>query len=66
MEIDEKQNKKHLSESYRHRLLDKLLNLRQDSMSIQDYMNIFDDLTLRCEVKEDRLQTIYGFRSGLI
>ena len=50
-----KEMKNKLKEKYlRHRLLDKLHNLRQGSMSIQDYMTTFDDLTFHCEVQEDR------------
>jgi len=48
-----------------HRLLDKLQNFHQGSLSVQDYMITFDDLTLHCEVQEDHHQAIFKFCSGL-
>ena len=58
---DENKHKEiYLPESYRNRLLDKLHNLRQGSMSLQDYIARFD-----CDVREDRFQFIFRFCSGL-
>jgi len=54
--MKDKLKEKYVPESYMRRLLNKLHNLHQCSMSIQHYMTIFDDLTLHCEVKEDRHQ----------
>jgi len=56
---------KYLSDSYKHRLLDKLQRLCQASMSAQDYTIEFDYLTLHCEVQEDSYQAISRYRSGL-
>ena len=32
---------------------------------LRDYIARFDDLTLRCDVREDHYQTIFRFCSGL-
>ena len=56
---------KYFLDSYKHRLLDKLHNIRQGSMSVHDYTTEFDDLTLRCEMQEDSSQVIFRYRSGL-
>jgi len=53
------------SDSYMHPLLDKLHNLRLGSRLVQDYTIEFDDLTLRCEVREGSYQAISEYRSGL-
>jgi len=54
--MKDKLKEKYVPESYMRRLLNKLHNLHQCNMSIQHYMTIFDDLTLHCEVQEDRHQ----------
>jgi len=48
-----------------HHLLDKLHNLRQDHISVQDYIAIFEDFTHRCDMREHRFQTITRFVSNL-
>jgi len=63
--VKDKFKGKYLIESYRHRLLDKLHNFRQGSMSIQDYMTAFDVITLHYEVQEDCLHVIFRFCLGL-
>jgi len=50
--MKQKIKEKCLPDSYKHRLLDKLHNLRQGSRSVQEYTTDFDDLTLHCEVQE--------------
>ena len=64
-EMKDKFKGKYLIESYRQRLLDKLHNFRQGSMSIQDYMTAFDVITLHYEVQEDCLHVIFRFCLGL-
>jgi len=61
--MKDKFKEKYLLESSRHRLL--LHNLCEGSMSVQDYMTIFDDLTLCCKVQEDCHQDVSRFHSGL-
>jgi len=63
--MKQKVKEKYLSDSHKHHLLDKLHNLRQGSMSVQDYTIKFDDLTLHCEVREDSYQAISRYRYGL-
>ena len=46
--------KKYLPEFYRNHLLDKFHNIHQGNMSVRDYIARFDDLILRCDVREDR------------
>jgi len=50
-----KLKEKYIPDSYKHRLLDKLHNLRQSSRSIQDYTIEFNDLT--CVVKGKKTPT---------
>jgi len=61
-EMKEKFKKKYLPPSYKDHLLDQLNNLRIDSMSVQDYMTKFNDVTLRCDVRENPQQTPSRFR----
>lgn len=63
--MKEKFKKKYLPPSYKDHLLDQLNNLRIDSMSVQDYMTKFNDVTLRCDVREDPQQTPSRFRYSL-
>ena len=63
--MKQKLKEKYLSDSYKHRLLDKLHSLRQDSRSVQVYTIDFDDLTLYCEVQKDSYQVISRYRSEL-
>jgi len=53
------------SQYYKNNLLDQLHNLRQDHMSVQDYIAAFEDLTRRNNMREHRFQTITTFVWGL-
>ena len=64
-EMKQKLKEKYLPDSYKHRLRDKLHDLRLGSRSVQDYTTEFDDLTLCCEVREDSNQAISRYHSGL-
>ena len=64
-EIKQKLKEKYLHDSDKHRLLDKLHNIRYGNKSVQDYTIEFDDPTLRCEVQEDSYQAISRYRFGL-
>jgi len=50
-EMKEKLEEKYLPEYYRNHLLDKLHNLRQSDISVQDYRANFEDLTFCCDVR---------------
>ena len=63
--MKDKLKEKYLPKSYRNHLLDELHNLHQGNMFVQNNTVRFDDLTLRCDVKEDSYQIIYRFCSGL-
>ena len=63
--MKQKLKEKHLPDSYKHRLLDKLHSIRQDSRLVQEYITDFGDLTLRCELQEDSYQAISRYCSGL-
>ena len=52
-------------EGYRHDLLDKLHNLRQDDLSVTDYIDRFEYLTRHYDVREHRSQTIIRFVYGV-
>ena len=63
--MKQKLKERHLFYSYKYRLLDKLHGLRQGSRSVQDCPIEFDDVTLRCDVREDCYQAISRYCSGL-
>lgn len=50
---------------YRSQLLDQLLNFRQATSSVSDYMSQFEDLMLRCELQEVPWLTVTRFINGL-
>jgi len=56
-----KEKFKCIFEYYKNRLLDQLQNLRQGDMSVQDYITKFEDLTLRCDVREHHSHTVTRF-----
>ena len=51
-EIKEKLKKTYLSEYYRNRLLDQLHNFLQGDMSVQNYIDKFENLNLHYDVRE--------------
>lgn len=58
-----------LSEKYhltfhRSQLLDQLLNLKQASLHVIDYLSRFQELMLRCDVTEEPWITVARFING--
>ncbi|KAK0596825.1 hypothetical protein LWI29_019379 [Acer saccharum] len=56
---------KYLPPSYKNLLLDQLLNLKQASSSVTDYLTRFEDLRVRCEIKEEPCVATARFINGL-
>ena len=56
---------KYLPTYYRSALLDQYLNIKQSSSSVTDYMSVFDDLLIRCNIKEEPDVTVARFLNGL-
>ena len=56
---------KYLPTYYRNALLDQYLNIKQSSSSVTDYMSVFDDLLIRCNIKEEPDVTVARFLNGL-
>ncbi|TXG68718.1 hypothetical protein EZV62_003653 [Acer yangbiense] len=56
---------KYLPTYYRSALLDQYLNIKQSSSSVNDYMSVFDDLLIRCNIKEEPDVTVARFINGL-
>ncbi|KAI9166035.1 hypothetical protein LWI28_025083 [Acer negundo] len=56
---------KYLPTYYRSALLDQYLNIKQSSSNVNDYMSVFDDLLIRCNIKEEPDVTIARFLNGL-
>ncbi|KAI9186201.1 hypothetical protein LWI28_014775 [Acer negundo] len=56
---------KYLPTYYRSALLDQYLNIKQSSSSVNDYMSIFYDLLIRCNIKEEPNVTVARFLNGL-
>ena len=57
--------KKIVTSFYRDCLLDKLSRLRQQSLSVREYMTTFDDLTVRYDITEDPQRSLFRFRTSL-
>lgn len=58
-------NKKCLPASYRDRLFDQYLNIKQDSLTASDYMDNFGILFIRCDIQKDPGFTLPKFHNGL-
>ncbi|KAI9200637.1 hypothetical protein LWI28_011047 [Acer negundo] len=56
---------KYLPTYYHSALLDQYLNIKQSSSSVNDYMSVFDDQLIRCNIKEEPDVTIARFLNGL-
>ncbi|KAI9194147.1 hypothetical protein LWI28_003501 [Acer negundo] len=56
---------KYLPTYYRSALLEQYLNIKQSSSSVNDYMSVFDDLLIRCNIKEEPDVTVARFLNGL-
>ncbi|KAI9200279.1 hypothetical protein LWI28_005289 [Acer negundo] len=56
---------KYLPTYYRSALLDQYLNIKQSSSSVNDHMSVFDDLLIRCNIKEEPDVTVARFLNGL-
>ncbi|KAK8914057.1 Galacturonokinase [Platanthera zijinensis] len=56
---------RYLSTSYQSRLLDQLFSLRQESISVAEYKDCFDELVVKSDIREDPTMSIPQFRSGL-
>ncbi|KAI9177710.1 hypothetical protein LWI28_018373 [Acer negundo] len=60
-----KLKEKYLGTYYHSVLLDQYLNIKQFSSSVNDYMSVFDDLLIRCNIKEEPNVTVARFLNGL-
>ncbi|KAL5715946.1 hypothetical protein ACHQM5_017696 [Ranunculus cassubicifolius] len=56
---------KYKPRNYYDKLCDQLVNLKQGSKSVAEYMHRFDELKTRSEVVEDPRQTLARFKAGL-
>ncbi|MQL68028.1 hypothetical protein Taro_000312 [Colocasia esculenta] len=56
---------KYVPSTYRHRLIDRWQNVSQGSQIVSEYIDEFDDLLLRCGVREEGALTLSRFRKGL-
>jgi hypothetical protein len=64
-EMKAKLSEKYLHVSYLGNLLDQWHNLRQGTRSITDYIELFEEHRIRCDVVEDESVTLSKFRRGL-
>lgn len=51
--------------NYHEKLCEQLIELKQNSMSVAEYMQKFDELKMRSQVTEDSSQTLARFKAGL-
>lgn len=64
-ELKLKLRRKFVPRNYRQDMFLKLNNLRQNNLSIEQYMNEFDKLSIACDIKDEEEQRIARFVSGL-
>ena len=64
-EMKAKLREKYMPTYYYDKLCDKLINLRQNNMSVAEYMHKFDELKTRSRIVEDSRQTLARFKAGL-
>lgn len=63
--MKQKLKEKYLPTYYRSQLVEQLLNLRQSTSSVSDYLARFEELMLRCEIDEEPFITVSRFVNGL-
>jgi len=63
--MKEKLRDKYLPISYQPNLLDQWQTLKQGNQSVSDYITIFDEYLMRCDVSEAHEVTLSRFRAGL-
>ncbi|XP_050238175.1 uncharacterized protein LOC126687661 [Mercurialis annua] len=56
---------KYMPFNYLDKMREQAYALRQGSMSVTEYMQKFEELTVRSQLKEDNLQTMARFKAGL-
>ncbi|XP_024200577.1 uncharacterized protein LOC112203910 [Rosa chinensis] len=64
-EMKAKLREKYMPPNYLDKLCDKLIALKQGSMSVSEYMQKFDELKTRSQIVEDSRQTLARFKAGL-
>nr|CAD1838142.1 unnamed protein product [Ananas comosus var. bracteatus] len=64
-EMKAKLSEKYLPSTHRQLQIEQMLSLRQGSMSVADYMQKFDEISIRCNVQEEEDMTLARFRRGL-
>ncbi|XP_010272487.1 PREDICTED: uncharacterized protein LOC104608253 [Nelumbo nucifera] len=56
---------KYLPNDFQYALHDEMMTLRQCSLSMSEYMQKFDELTIRCQSTESEKKKLARFRNGL-
>ena len=64
-EMKAKVREKYMPTNYYDKLCDQVINLRQNNMSIAEYMQKFDELKTRSQMVEESRQTLARFKVGL-
>ncbi|KAF7119541.1 hypothetical protein RHSIM_Rhsim13G0043600 [Rhododendron simsii] len=55
----------YMPSNYHEKLCEQLIELKQNNMSVAEYMQKFDELKMRSQVTEDSSQTLARFKAGL-
>jgi len=63
--MKDKLKEKYLPPFHKAHLVDQMLDLKQSTSSVSDYINSFEELTQRCDLLEDPSITIARFVRGL-
>ncbi|KAG5557605.1 hypothetical protein RHGRI_007755 [Rhododendron griersonianum] len=64
-EMKAKLREKYMPSNYHEKLCEQLIELKQNNMSVAEYMQKFDELKMRSQVTEDSSQTLARFKAGL-
>lgn len=64
-EMKAKLKEKYLPPNYHGKICEQLVNLKQNSMTVVEYMQKFDELKTRSQIVEDPGYTFARFKSGL-
>ncbi|KAF7144488.1 hypothetical protein RHSIM_Rhsim04G0004700 [Rhododendron simsii] len=64
-EMKAKLREKYMPSNYHEKLCEQLIELKQNNMSVAEYMQKFDELKMTSQVTEDSSQTLARFKAGL-
>ncbi|XP_028056995.1 uncharacterized protein LOC114260987 [Camellia sinensis] len=64
-EMKAKLKEKYMPSNYHEKLCEQLIELKQNRMTVAEYMQKFDELKMRSQIMEDSSQALARFKAGL-